>query len=114
MKSALIWRSLGLTQQFPEQKAAWLSGQQELDDDVARFLMEAANSVTYTLGKKFSKGRDFVCRLKRNSLQAANEIGKYPKTPAQWCCRPVNNKRLPTGRVAFLAVCSRGKWVYLP
>jgi hypothetical protein len=48
MQPALIWPSLGVTQQFLEQKAAWPSEQRKLDDNVARFFMEAAKLVSFS------------------------------------------------------------------
>jgi hypothetical protein len=48
MQPASIWRTLGVTEQFLEQKAAWLSEQRALEDDVARFFMEAAKLVSFS------------------------------------------------------------------
>jgi hypothetical protein len=48
MRPAPIWQSLGVTQQFLERKAAWLSEQRALEDDVARFFMEAAKLVSFS------------------------------------------------------------------
>lgn len=48
MQPASIWRSLGVTHQFLEEKAAWLSEQRTLEDDVARFFMEAGKLVSFS------------------------------------------------------------------
>ena len=48
IQPASIWRSLGVTEQFLEQKADWLSEQRALEDDVARFFMEAATLVSFS------------------------------------------------------------------
>ncbi len=39
---------MGVTEQFLEQKAAWLSEQRALQDDVARFFMESAKLVSFS------------------------------------------------------------------
>ena len=48
MKPDLIWRTLGVTKQFLEQKAAWLSEQRELEDAVAFFFLEVGNLVSFS------------------------------------------------------------------
>jgi hypothetical protein len=46
--TALVWRTLGVTKQFLEEKAAWLSEQRELKDDVAFFFIEAGKLVYFS------------------------------------------------------------------
>jgi hypothetical protein len=48
MEPARIWPSLGVTQQFLDEKATWLSQQRELEDDVARFFIEAGKLVSFS------------------------------------------------------------------
>jgi hypothetical protein len=48
MKPASIWRTLGVTQQFLDEKAAWLSEQRELNDQVAFFFIEVGKLVSFS------------------------------------------------------------------
>jgi hypothetical protein len=48
MQPALIWRSLGVTEQFLKQKAAWLSEPRELEDQVISFFIEAGKLVSFS------------------------------------------------------------------
>lgn len=48
MEPALIWRTLGVAKQFLDDKAAWLSEQRQLEDDVARFFIEAGKLVSFS------------------------------------------------------------------
>jgi len=48
MKPSLIWRTLGVTKQFLDEKAAWLSEQRELEDAVAFFFLEVGNLVSFS------------------------------------------------------------------
>jgi hypothetical protein len=42
------WRTLGVTEQFLDEKAAWLSEQRELDDSAAFFFIEVCKLVSFS------------------------------------------------------------------
>lgn len=48
MQPDRIWPSLGITKEFLDEKAAWLSEQRELDDRVALFFIEAGKLVEFS------------------------------------------------------------------
>ncbi len=48
MQPASVWATLGVTKQFLEDKGVWLSEQRDLEDEVARFFIDAGNLVSFS------------------------------------------------------------------